>query len=128
MIRKLVEREFSENVAIRIADELEEKGFINDLHYAEQFIETRTNRYGGYRMRQELRLKGVPDHVIDQALNNVEQESEYTRALEMGHKRVGQYASDPKEKAYQKLMSYLSRKGFSYDVVKKVVKELLNDN
>ncbi len=128
MIRKLVEREFSENVATRIADELEEKGFINDLHYAEQFIETRTNRYGGYRMRQELRLKGVADHVIDQALNNVEQESEYTRALEMGRKRVGQYASDPKEKAYQKLMSYLSRKGFSYDVVKKVVKELLNDN
>jgi len=120
--RKLIEKEFSENVAERVVEKLSDEGFLNDLLYSEQFIETRAVRYGTYRMRQELRLKGVADAVIDEALENVEQDSEYDRAMEIAKKRIGQYASDPKEKIYNKLVAYLSRKGFSYDVVKKVVK------
>lgn len=127
MVQKLVEREYSQEVAQRIADELESRGFINDQHYAEQFIETRGHKYGSYRLRQELRVKGVSDDIINEALEQVEQDTEYNRALDMGMKRARQYAGDPSEKAYQKLTGYLSRKGFAYDIVKKVVKQILED-
>lgn len=127
LIRKLIEKEFLEDVAQRIADKLEGRGFINDLHYSEQFIEMRCHKYGGYRLRQELRLKGVDDATIEEAMAQVEQPAEYQRALTVGQKRIRQYASDPREKVYQKMTGYLSRKGFGYDVVKKVVNEILDN-
>lgn len=125
--RKLIEKEFSEDVAERVVEKMSDEGFLNDLHYSEQFIETRAVRYGAYRMRQELRLKGVSDDIIDEALGNVEQDSEYDRAMVIAQKRVGQYRSDPNEKIYSKLVAYLSRKGFSYDVVKKAVRAVMEE-
>lgn len=125
--RKLIEKEFTETVSERVVETLEENGFINDLTFAEQFIETRSVRYGVYRLRQELRLKGVDDDLINKALESSEQSSEYDRALEIGKKRLVQYLSDPKEKIYSKMVAYLSRKGFAYDVVKKVVNSITED-
>lgn len=125
LVQKLIQRAYSEAVANRIADELETKGFINDALYAEQFIENRGRRYGAYRLRQELSVKGVADSVIDAALERVEQASEDERALGIGRKRIRQYAGEPREKVYPKLTGYLSRRGFGYDVVKRVVSQLL---
>ena len=54
------------------ADRMEQMRAIDDLEYAYQFVRSRSARgYGEIRIRRELRLRGVDEDHIDQALESL---------------------------------------------------------
>lgn len=56
----------------------------------------------------------------------VQCEDEYARAKELAKRKIKSYQKDRKDAQYRKLSGYLLRKGYSYDIVSKVVKELID--
>lgn len=103
----------SEAIANRVYERLVERGHINDENFARFWVENRQAKKGisQRKLIAELRAKGVESLVIDTAMQNSprEEKSEIQKVLE---KKRHRYDDE------QKLIAYLMRQGFSYDVIR----------
>lgn len=108
----------SQDVATRVFERLLKKGYIDDEKFTRYWVENRSQRKGvSFRkLRAELQAKGVASEIIDSALAHTDrhEEDELRKVIARKHARY-----DDK----QKLLQYLSRQGFSYDLIKKVLSE-----
>ena len=102
-----------------ILDALEKRGFINEERVVESVIHSKAGRYGSARLVQELRSKGLDDETVRAAGEQL-RETELQRARELWRKRFGTPPATPQEHLRQ--MRFLASRGFSADIVGKVVK------
>ena len=103
----------SQAVADRVYDRLTARGYVDDERFAKYWVENRQSTKGisARKLVGELRLKGVDTNIIDYAMQNSsrEEKSEIQKVLA---KKRHRYDDD------QKLIAYLMRQGFSYDVIR----------
>ncbi|KRC29167.1 recombination regulator RecX [Acidovorax sp. Root219] len=104
--------------------ELEEKDFISEERVVASVVNLRAGRMGAARIRQELQAKGVGGEVVQQALAQL-QDTELARAREVWRRRFGEPAADPQARAKQ--VRFLMARGFSGDVVHRVVRGVGDD-
>lgn len=109
-----------------ILSRLIERGLLDDFAFAQFWIENRESfRPRGKRaLRYELRQKGVNETIIEEALSQLnidEVESGYRVALKLLPRLRG---LNNKFLFKQKLTSYLSRRGFDWDVCQEVCERL----
>jgi regulatory protein len=123
--RRLFKKGFSEEIVEATLSKLQEKNWLNDLDFCRKWIENRntfhprSNRLLAY----ELRLKGVADDVITQALE--EFGSDQTElAYQAGIKKAKQCRQETKLDFQKKVGGYLGRRGFHYGIVKPTVERL----
>lgn len=102
--------------------------YLDDRAFAQAFIADKQNlnKYGPVRIRYELLMKGVSKEIIDRYLM-MDSHEEYEMALALGERRLPSYKNDDRNAIYRKLAGYLQRKGYSYQVVSKVLRNLLKD-
>ncbi|WP_416198449.1 MAG: Regulatory protein RecX [Sporanaerobacter sp.] len=105
---------------------LKEQELIDDRRFAESFIKDKINfrDWGSYRLKQELFLKGISKDIVDDIIEEY-CDDEFERAMNLASKKITSYKNEDKNTIYRKLGGYLQRKGYSYDVVSKVLKEIL---
>lgn len=104
-----------------IINKLIERGYLDDLVFAKWFIGSRnTHRPRSPRMlSQELMSKGVDREIIKSVLNEINKEED--TILRLLKKKLGDsHVLDAPKR--QKITSYLGRLGFSWGVIKEVVK------
>lgn len=109
---------------------LKEQGYLDDYAFAEMFIRDKSelNKYGQNRIRTELYKKGVAREVINGLIEEmIDSNSEYEKAKELAEKKIKSYQKDSKQAQHRKLNGFLIRKGYPYDVVSRVVKELVSN-
>jgi regulatory protein len=70
-------------------------------------------------VRQELRLKGISDEVIESTLNEMLPEEEL--AYQAGVTYTRKITESDRFEFFRRLGGFLARRGFSYDVIKPVV-------
>ena len=116
--RKLAPYEEEPGQLERVLDELQTKGFISEERVAASLLHRRAARLGDMRIRQELQAKGLDAPTVAQALEQL-RGTERTRAQAVWQRRFGAPAPDAKERARQ--MRFLLARGFSADVVRRVV-------
>lgn len=117
---------FDDNIIEDTIYYCKEKEYLNDRDFAESFVRDKINfsKLGPERIRYELRLKGISEDIINRVLR-VSRDEQFETALELGKKRIRLYKDDTKDAKYRKLSGFLQRKGYSYEIVSKVLKELL---
>ena len=123
--RRLLEKGFSEEVVGATLDKLIDKSWLNDMDFARQWIENRnTFRPRSHRLlAYELRLKGIADDEITQALEEYGGDEQYL-AYQAGIKKAKQCAHETQPDFFKKVSGYLSRRGFNYGIVKPTVEDL----
>lgn len=101
-----------------VVSRLESQNYINDQDFARYFIENRHQNKGisTKRLIQELKIKGVDNDIIKQAMfdqgtGNLFRDEEVE--IEKMIKKQLRKTSDR-----QKIITYLARQGFSYDLIK----------
>lgn len=104
--------ELSNNIINRLVD----KGYLDDRRFAEFWVENRFVKKGVSRKRlmMELSQKGVSREIIEEVLDGRNDEDELRKMI--ARKRA-KYAES------EKLIAYLCRQGFSYDLAKRLVEE-----
>lgn len=102
--------------------------YIDDKRYALSYIQNQSGRKGRARIQMELRRKGVPQEYIDQAFQEMEEETDTEAMIRelVQKKRRGQGPMDEKEK--QKLYGFLLRRGFSTSDILSVLREFSEDD
>lgn len=112
-----IEREgVGQAVAERVFKRLIEKGYVDDEKFAYYWVENRQQLKGiSFRkLKAELQTKGVNATIIDKYLHATDRDEESELRKVITKKR-------PRYRDDQKLMQYLARQGFSYDLIKKVL-------
>lgn len=129
IIQKMKLKGYEEDTIQGVIKKLTELGYINDEVFAEMYTEDKQKlgKLGGNRIKQELMQKGVSREIAQKVVEErTDKDEEYETALEIGTRKYEQtYHKDEKRKAYQKLSAFLVRKGYSFDIVSRVVKEIL---
>ncbi|MBI4721339.1 MAG: RecX family transcriptional regulator [Chitinivibrionia bacterium] len=109
-----------------IMQELIDCGLVDDLRFAREFVRAKTElkNHGPHRLRGDLKRSGVARSVIDRAIGECcAAESQEELAWRAARRKMG--TGVPDVAAVKRVSDYLKRKGFDFDVVHKVVFELL---
>ena len=108
--RKLLEWEASEEEAEAICDRLEELGYLNEAEYAGRIVRHYAAKgFGERKLRDELYRRGVPRELWEDALAQIEDNSETIDAF-LEKKLKGSH--DPKD--VKKASDALARRGFRW--------------
>ncbi len=122
---KLQEKDFDEAVVEAVLAHLARLGYINDRQFAEQWASgrVRLRGFGRRRIEQELRTKGIDRDVIAEALGLVfGVDTEAETAYKEAEKKLNLVRSADRETKRRRLAGFLERKGFSYDIIRVVLK------
>jgi regulatory protein len=101
-----------------VLDDFEARGWLSDERFAEGLVRRRSERFGARKIQDELTQAGVDSAKTINLLRTLK-ETEYQRAYELWLRKFGAIATEQKERARQ--YRFLASKGFSSDVVSKVV-------
>jgi regulatory protein len=102
-----------------LLNDLAARGWLSDERAATQLVHAKRSRFGTQRITYELRQKGIAEELISAALPELK-DSELKAARSVWQKKFGTLPQDAKEKSKQ--MRFLQSRGFSMDVIFKVMK------
>lgn len=105
-----------------LLDELQAAGLLSEARFVESRVHARASRFGNRRIQAELARHGLR---VDPETAATLRSTEYERALAVWQRRYGEAAGqeaphNPAEAARQ--MRFLAARGFSLEVIRRVVK------
>ncbi|WP_314819315.1 regulatory protein RecX [Alloprevotella tannerae] len=121
--RKFIEAGLTLAEAEGLLDRLEAEKYIDEARYAKAFVHDKTlyDRWGRFKTRQALALKGIESGLIDAALAEID-DAAYTDTLKdllVAKRRSVKAGSD--YEMQQKLIRYAAGRGFEADLIFKVL-------
>ncbi|MDQ0164798.1 RecX family transcriptional regulator [Bacillus horti] len=124
----LLRKDVEAGIVEQILDKLETEGYINDLDFALRWVSERIQLKlkGPLVLKEELRQKGISSRDIAEALGQLEYEEQVDACMRLAEKKWDQVKKRYTEKREQKhkLMMYLQRRGFSFEVIQPVIQRL----
>jgi regulatory protein len=127
MRARLMEKDWAEEAVVdQVIARLEELGYLNDEEFAANFANSRLTAkpIGRSRMRRDLQRKKLPSETVENALDEAyEQQSEEELIDRAISKRVRLKGAPATREEAKRLFDYLVRRGFSYDLVIRKVRE-----
>jgi len=121
--KKLKEKGASEEICDKTVDFLKEYGYINDEEYTRMYIKDACNlkKHGMRRIKNDLRMRGINEHIIDNAMQDLELDFEDPLRELTAKKAKGLDLSDPKHK--NRLIGFLQRRGYGINDILRAVRE-----
>ena len=117
--RQLKNAHYDHEVISLVLFKLEKEKLLNDLDFARQWVESRMQKYGANRIRQELRLKEIPPEIIDEVLETATEEEQIQQAAAFVRKKLRTFhASDDRQKVFRNIVAALVRRGFSWETAR----------
>jgi regulatory protein len=123
----MARRSVPQGVAETVLDRFGEVGLIDDVAFAQAWVDSRHHGRGlGRRaLAAELHRKGIDDETAADALSSVSSEDEFAAAQALVRRRLGSMSSLPRDVATRRLVGMLGRKGFGAGLAYRVVAEAL---
>lgn len=125
---KLKQKGYEEKQINNSIDFLKEYDFINDNTYAKAFIKDKLSSKGSQKIKYDLMKKGIAKDIIEENLIKVDKNEEKEVALNVGRKKYESIRRKESDnyKLSGKLYRFLISRGYAYDIVKDVVKEIMS--
>jgi regulatory protein len=126
----LKNKEYPNELILRVLESLKEANFLNDAFYAENYVKERIllNPKGKKLLAYELKLKGVTPTIIENSLRQLDNQLELDLAYQLLIKRRKTIASADWNTIHNRLAGYLQRRGFSYGITVQALELLKADN
>jgi regulatory protein len=128
IIGKLQQKGFNENIIDYTIQELIRIGLINDEEFTEKYINNSIvlkKPYGKYALRYKLQNLGIQKDMIEEKLPTLLSDTtEYELAIYLARKKMALLSKYDKYKKKQKISSFLTGRGFDWDIIHKVFTEL----
>ena len=126
-LREKLLNNYTRETAELVTEDMLRYGFLDDEAYAKKLASSliRGKKYGVYRTKTEMKRKGVPNNIIDDALEEYE-EDDYSGQLKtvIRKKYLDKiYDRDGRRRTVQALI----RRGYGFSEIKKAVLEVLEE-
>jgi len=120
LCRKTSNKELVGEVIKRLRD----KNYIDDQAFAAWWVQQRKRQQKGIRLiKSELFQKGLGKEVIEAVLEECGGD-DYEAAFDAARRRVKRCKNVGTEKAKQKITSFLARRGFTWETINQVIREI----
>lgn len=116
---KLYEWGLWSNDVEELISELIQTNFLNEERFTQAYVSGKFNikHWGKIKIKQGLKLKRIPDKMIQRALNSIDHD-EYLKTIQsLAEKKAPLIKEKDAFKHQYKLVSYLMGKGFERDLI-----------
>ena len=108
----------------RVIDQLIDERYVDDTRFASLFVrdKLRFNHWGRNKIAQALRMKGISDDIVREALTQVSDDDyadELRKIVESKRRSISSVADEPTRR--RKLMAFALQRGFTFDEIKRVI-------
>ncbi|HQJ74029.1 MAG TPA: regulatory protein RecX [Bacteroidota bacterium] len=128
IIDKLKQKKFEDSIITQTINELKRINLINDEEFVDKFINntiTLNKNYGRYALLNKLIKFGISKSLANEKLSKLLTDNdEYETALNAAKKKLINLKRYDESKKIQRLISFLSGRGYNWDIIKKVLSEL----
>jgi regulatory protein len=100
------------------------KKYIDDRQFIKFWLENRIASRGPLLLRNELQKKGVKNEMIEKELTAFDDEEVFERAKNLILSKP-KYKNLETKEIYKKIVPYLARRGYPYEIIKRVIKEII---
>ncbi len=124
---RMAQKGYPEETVAAVMAKLVNWGYVNDADFARYWTENRIQHKprGRRLLEQELRQKGLAQDLVRVTLDEAElDEDESALALARDRLRRGSDAQLEPAVRQRRLSGFLARRGYSYDVIKRVMKQV----
>ncbi len=120
---RLSRKQFDSLIIDQVISKLKEDNLLNDVEFATWWAEQRQEFRGKskYVIKRELSEKGVERETIDTAVTNAK--DDYNTAKEFLQRKSRMFEKYSGDEYRKKVTGFLQRKGFSWDIIQKILKE-----
>ncbi len=101
-----------------ILDDLEQKDWISDQRFTEQFVFSKKRKFGMRRIARELNLHGVDELIINKAISAIKEE-EFLLAKQIWKKKYNQLPDTIEEKAKQ--IRFMQSRGIEISTILQIL-------
>ena len=101
-----------------ILDELEEKDWLSDDRFSEQFVLSKKRKFGARKIAHELKLRGVSESIISRVLRNIK-DDEFLLAKKIWEKKFNQIPITIDEKAKQ--IRFMQSRGIEVAIIRQIL-------
>jgi len=101
-----------------ILDELEEKDWLSDDRFSEQFVLSKKRKFGARKIAHELKLRGVDELIISRALRVIK-DDEFLLAKKIWEKKFNQIPITIDEKAKQ--IRFMQSRGIEVAIINQIL-------
>lgn len=121
-------RNVPDEASERVLDRLGEVGLLDDVAFAQAWVQSRYAGRGLARraLRSELRQRGVADDVAARALETIGDADERAAAQDLVERRLPSTRRLQRATRFRRLLGMLARKGYSAELAAEVVREALH--
>ncbi len=127
--QRLQKKDFDARTIKRVIDKLRAVGMIDDSRFAEAFVEGRiaSKPIGKRELQRRLREKGVSRETSQRVLSSiVDDDVQAALAARAAAQKMPSLKRFDVRKRQEKLIAFLARRGFDWDVIKKVVRKVFD--
>lgn len=123
----MAKRDVPDEVRAAVLDRFADVGLIDDAMFARMWVESRHAGRGLARkaLGHELRRRGVDGAIADEAVAEIDPESEEATARELVAKRLASTRGLDPDKRTRRLIGMLARKGYPAGLAYRVVRDAL---
>jgi regulatory protein len=133
MIDHLMKKGFTRECAEEVTRQLQSAHMMNDLEFARAFVRDRLKRKptGRALLRMQLLAKGIPSSMADTVLDDlISLQNQQVSALQAARRKIQLTSSSKRnlddEKRKKRLLDFLLRRGFSYEIALKTIRTTLD--
>ena len=130
MKQKLARRTDNELLVRVVMARLKENGQLDDERYAQQFTRNRTQsrKQGKFRIAREFHARGVPDRVINSALEESAAQTDPAAMIRQRiERKLKSYRREIDDRKIASIYGSLLRAGFPSDLIRKELKRLTQE-
>ncbi|MBI2031400.1 MAG: RecX family transcriptional regulator [Candidatus Levybacteria bacterium] len=128
VVKNLLKKKLPEDLIRKIITRLKEYKFLDDEEFTKWWIEQRTNfKPRSLRLiKIELKQKGISNELIEHAIESLQLtiSSDLESARKLIERKKEKWKNLTREKKFQKVARHLASKGFNYDIIKEIFKEI----
>jgi len=124
---KLQRKLYLEDTIEMVLYKLQKERLLDDAAFAREWAASRARcQIGRTRIAQELRMKGLPADLIQNALEELDAEESDEAAAALARKLLRRYAGETDErKAMQKMLAAMARRGYGYEASRSAIEKAL---
>lgn len=127
VLTKLARYELTETDTQALVGRLVEEGFLNEARYARAFVNDalRFNKWGRQKIKQGLRMKGLPENIILEALEIVDNEAYEATLMALLRQKQRQFTEKKGQELRARLYRFALGRGFENGVTLSCINRLL---
>lgn len=122
---RLRRKAYDESTIEPVIERLRERRYLDDDAFARFWVENRTSfrPRGEMALRQELRAKGIDREIVEETIADAEID-DLALAIDLAHRKARSMEHLDPPTRQRRLMGFLQRRGFRYDVIKAAIDRL----